>query len=150
MRLLSVISLFFIFVACNKEKHYSTKLMKGEVWKVSEVNINGTNQTNIGEWNIQQDISIYDSVPQLRWQQDGMDAQCEWQFQEKGKKFALNYIQLCEECDGEQLDTLDYMAYNLSGTYNVVKHSRKKMQFETKEARGYIGSIVKIFLVRKK
>lgn len=141
---------FVFLVSCNKEKRYSTKLMKGEVWSVTEININGAKQANVGSWNIQQGVSIYDTVPQFRWQQDTLDAQCEWQFLEKGKKFVLNYLQLCAECDGKQLDTLDYIAFNLSGPYNVVLHSRNKMSFISEQTRGNSGKIVKIILDRLK
>ena len=70
-------------------------------------------------------------------------------FIETVKKFQLNYVQLCEECDGDQLSDLDYLSYKISGSYKVKKCNRKLMEFESKETLGYPDKIVYIKIKRQ-
>jgi len=141
--------LFFGVISCNKEKRYSTRLMRGD-WEVKEVSIAGTNQQLYGEWYVTEDVNIYDSVPGVEWVANSCDAQFEWQFQNKGKKFQMNYRQLCSECDGTDLDTLDHIVHDLSGTYDVVKHGRNRMIIESTQTLGHSGEKVSIEIQRKK
>lgn len=138
-----------LLVACNKEKRYSNKLMKGETWEVRNVTVDGNSVAFFGQWNITSDVDIYDSVPRLEWLYDSQDAVCEWQFQDKGKSFVLNYYQLCEENFATDLDSLDYVAYHLSGAYSVERHGRKKMTFESTTTKEFPGKKVVISIERK-
>ena len=96
--------LLIIGTACNKEKRFSNKLMKGETWEVRNITVDGNSLGINGQWQITTDVDIYDSVPRLQWIFNNEDAVCEWQFQDKGKSFQLNYYHLCEECFGADLD----------------------------------------------
>jgi hypothetical protein len=135
--------------ACNKEKPFSRKLMKGDIWTVESVVIDGIENDIKGSWVVTQDVNIYDSVPQINWRKGSNDAFFEWQFQEKGKKFVINYQQQCAECNGSDLDTLDYLTFNLTGSYDVVKHKRKEMVFTSSSLAAYPGKEVEIQLTRK-
>lgn len=149
--LINIVILFSIFLSsCNKEKRNSTKLMKGEKWEVKMVSIEGENTQLFGNWNITSDVDIYDSVPRTEWQFAGQDAVFEWQFNDKGKSFYLQYFQLCEECYGDQLDGLDYQAYALTGKYDVKRHGKNKMQFTSSSTIGYPGKTVEIHIQRLK
>ncbi|MGB0932832.1 MAG: hypothetical protein ACPGU5_01025 [Lishizhenia sp.] len=126
-------------ISCNKEKRFSKRLEKGETWIVKELTVNGEAQNILGEWlvaentDIVKPTDIYEEVPQLTWQaQDTLDAVLEWQFQDKGKTFVLNYFVTCDNCDGEDLDALDYFAFDISGKYDVEQHKRKEMKFISK------------------
>ena len=147
-----IIALFSLAVllACNKEKRYSTKLQKGEVWKVKTVNVDGIGKPFFGSWKITSDVDIYNEVPKLSWEFNEMDAIIEWQFQDKGKKIQLNYYQLCEECDATFLDTLDYVACELTGNYSVERHGRNNMRFTCSNTVGYPGKEVMISIERKR
>lgn len=136
--------------SCNKEKSFSRKLMKGEIWEVEAITIDGTALETTGNWNVTQDVDIYDSVPQVSWSSSTMVSVFEWQFQEKGKKFLLSYVQQCIECDGSDLSTLDYLTYNLTGKYDVEQHRRNKMKFTSEETLGYLGQTVEISIQRLK
>jgi len=139
MKIIYFITLTLTFLlACNKEKRYSSFLMKGEKWKVVSVTVDGTALSTTGIWDVSQGVDIYKTVPKVIWQTDAVNSSIfEWQFQEKAKKFQLNYKQLCEECDGTILDSMDYFTYKLTGSYDVIKHRRSKMIFESSSTIGY-------------
>jgi len=145
-----LIALVLILSSCNKEKRYSQKLMKGEVWSIKYIKINGTESDFHGQWFIQSDVNIYDSVPTLEWKQDAMDAFFEWQFQDKGENIQLNYSQLCSEAEGSLLDTLDHIGYAMTGLYSVERHGRNKMEFKSNSTLGYTPNNVEISLERIK
>lgn len=138
-----------LLLSCNKEKRYSSKLQKGEVWRVRTVNVDGLGKPFFGTWKITSDVAIYDAVPKLTWEHDSLDAVMEWQFQDKGKNIQLNYYQLCEECDATYLDTLDYLSYAITGKYKVERHGRNKMRFTSTNTLGYSGKEVMISIERK-
>ena len=115
-RITSFLLLLFVVISCNKEKRYSTKLQKGETWQVIEVSVDGTNTQLFGQWKVTSDTDISEQVPELTWTTPNIgNAQFQWQFQDKGKAFQLNYKLLCEECEGSLLDSLDYIANDLTG-----------------------------------
>ena len=148
-KLTLISSLLFLLISCNKEKHFSTKFMKGDIWTVESISIDGIENDIKGSWVVTQDVNIYDSVPQINWRKGSYDAVFQWQFQEKGKKFYINYQQQCAECNGSDLDTLDYLTFNLTGSYDVVKHKRKEMIFTSSSLAAYPGKEVEIQLTRK-
>lgn len=149
MKALYAFIVVILIVSCNKEKPFSRKLMKGDIWTVESVVIDGVENDMKGSWVVTQDVSIYDSVPQVTWNTGINDAVFQWQFQEKGKKFYINYQQQCAECNGSDLDTLDYLTFNLTGSYDVVKHKRKEMIFSSSSLSAYPGKEVEIQLTRK-
>lgn len=107
---------------------------------VKEITVNREAQNFLGEWLVAENTDIvkltdiYEEVPQLTWQtQDALDAVLEWQFQDKGKTFVLNYFITCDNCEGEDLDALDYFAFDISGKYDVEQHKKKEMKFISKD-----------------
>ena len=143
-----------IFLSCNKVKRTSKLLMKGEKWEVTSVKVDNNSITEIDNsittWEIQQDVDIYKAVPQLIWKKDATNsAKLEWQYQEKAKKFVLNYIQQCEECYGSQIDELDSLSNLLSGTYDLEKRKRKNMIFKSSNIVGYPNQEVTIEIKKK-
>jgi hypothetical protein len=140
----------FIFTSCDKVKRSSKFLMKGETWNVQSVKIDGTEIATKGSWTISQGVDIYKGVPEAMWKTDNTNsAVFEWQFHEKANKFQLNYKQICEECDGEMLDEMDYLTYDLTGSYSVEKHKRKKMIFKCSSTIGYDDKEVVIAIERQ-
>ena len=158
MKYLIAFSFLITLFACNKDKFYSKRLMKGETWTVQSIKINDTLSEISGSWEITQGVNIYDSVPQTYWTKRVLgnpdilyyDAIFQWQFHEKAKKFYINYQVLCEECEPNTLDTLDNFANALSGEYDVLERSRKIMQFESKSTLGFSGKKVEIVIEKKK
>jgi hypothetical protein len=149
MKYLIAFSFLITLFACSKDKFYSKRLMKGETWTVQSITINDTLSEISGEWEITQGVNIYDSVPQAYWKQNAYDAIFQWQFHEKAKKFYINYQVLCEECEPNTLDTLDYFANALSGEYDVLQRKRKSMEFESSTTLGFSGKTVRIELTKK-
>lgn len=149
MKALYAFIVVILIVSCNKEKHFSTKLMKGDIWAIESITIDGVENGVKGSWVVTQDVNIYDSVPQINWRKESYDAVFQWQFQEKGKKFYINYQQQCAECNGSDLDNLDYLTFNLTGSYDVVKHKRKEMVFKSTSLAAYPGKEVEIQITRK-
>jgi len=146
---LLVILAFTLFFSCNKEKRYSKRLMKGDFWTVQSIKINDTLSDFSGVWDVTQDVNIYDSVPQIYWKYDGKNAYFQWQFQEKGKKFYINYQVLCHECEPNTLDTLDNFCNALSGAYDVVELNRKEMKFTSNTTFGFNTKKVEIYVKKK-
>ncbi|MDD2983312.1 MAG: hypothetical protein PHQ74_07985 [Crocinitomicaceae bacterium] len=124
--------------------------MKGEVWVVTGIQADGNSLDLYGTWHILKDKDIYYSVQQALWKNENEEAVFEWQFQSKGKKFQLNYVKSCEECEGATLDELDYSVYDLTGNYEVEKHAAKKMKFISSSTIGYPGKEVVISISRQK
>ena len=149
MKYLISFSVLITLFACNKDKFYSKRLMKGETWTVQSIKINDTLSEISGEWEITQGVNIYDSVPQAYWKQNAYDAIFQWQFHEKAKKFYINYQVLCEECEPNTLDTLDNFANALSGEYDAIDLSRKKMIFSSNLTKGFNGKKVEIVIEKK-
>ncbi len=137
------VSIFILF-SCNKEKRFSNRLMKKEKWQVVDIYVDGTKSQFFGNWTVSQNVDIYDSVPSTIWMWDNQDAVFNWQFQDKGKSFQLNYQQQCLECNASDLDSLDYFLYNISGKYQVQKHGLNKMIFTSTNSFLYSGKKVEI------
>ena len=147
-KILILAMLIGVVMACNKEKRFSKRLIKGEHWKVESVMVDGSNLALSGEWTVKGD-DIYKEVPRIEWVMNSSDpTMIEWQFQEKGDVYQFNYVQLCEECDGTLLEELDYAVYNLTGKYKVEKHKRKALTFTSEETIGYKGKKVEIKISR--
>jgi len=144
--ILLTIAMLITATSCNKEKPFSKKLMKGEKWNVKNITVNGTSINTNGIWHITTDVDIYDSVPSVKWIYDNQDAIFEWQFQDKGKTFQLNYVQQKDEVEGDKLDSLDYITYRLTGKYSATEHKRKSMIFASDSTIGYPNKTVEIFI----
>jgi hypothetical protein len=144
LKIICVLS--FFLVSCNKEKRFSKRLMKKEKWEVVEITIDGTKSEFFGIWSITPNVDIYDSVPSAIWNWNNQDALANWQFQDKGKTFVLQYQQ---QCDVVELDSLDYFTYNISGKYYLEKHGFNKMIFKSNSTNLYSGKEVIINLMKK-
>ncbi len=136
---------------CNKEKRYSQRLMNGEVFKVNGLYVDG-----IKIYPIYSEISfiktdIYKEVSTATWSHKGtgFSTKIEWQFSAKGKICTINYVQLCENCDGSLVTDLDYAVYALTGAYNVINDKKKSVVLESENTIGYAGKKVRIELTKK-
>lgn len=132
-----------VLSACDKNQNRSNKLMKGQIWTVDELSIDGQEQTINGQWTIIEDVDIYEAVPSALWNANGQVKQFYWQFREKGKKIELS----ADSCGGSFQD-IDFLAYNDSGVYEVEKQSRKEMIFSSSNVLGFTGGIVRIKIRR--
>jgi hypothetical protein len=143
--------LFFfavILFSCNKENRFSKKLIKGETWTVESVKLDGTSLNSGSKWLVKGD-DIYETVSQVSWSASATnEASFEWQFQDKGKSWVLNYLCNCDEADGTLLDELDFLANDISGKYEVIKHKRKEMIFRSSETKKYKGKVLEIKVIR--
>jgi len=106
----------------------------------SILNLNGT-------WQVSQGVDIEKTVPSVEWTNSNGNAIFEWQFLNKGKEFHLSYVQHPNE-DGETLSELDYLAYDITGQYEVIRHKRKLMEFLSKSTLKYDGQEVYITIER--
>ncbi len=142
-----IIFLLLILVGfgCNKDKWYSKKLMKGEVWTVEQLTIDGANYGVSGNWEITQDVNIYESVPTANWYSSSDTSAFQWQFQDKGK---ILEISANDTCCLNILNELDFQNYFLSGEYQVQKHKKKYMEFSSSSTQGFSGQLVEIHIRR--
>lgn len=141
-----------IIAACNKEKRFSKKLKKGEKWELVSLKVNEQSLGIASTWQVHSS-DIYEIISTVEWRSSAVGASpeatiCEWQFQEKGKKFRMQYLHQSTDSDGAELEDLDYVAYQLTGTYEVLEHKKKSMHFRSSETLAYPGQVVDIELKR--
>jgi hypothetical protein len=136
--------------SCNKIKNRSKKLQNQPLsgsayWSVKSLKIDGQESAFKGEWLVSQG-DIYDTIQTLDWTGNSPygSSTFEWQFQDKAKKFQFNHRLYCEECDGTDLDSMDYLASALTGKYDVEKQSKKCMTFVSTQTSGFAGKEVVI------
>lgn len=144
---IKVIFLLLVFVnfGCNKDKCYSKKLMKGEVWVVEHLTVDGVNFGVMGEWEVTQDVDIYGEVPSASWNNLGDTSTFQWQFRDKGKTFEISAD---DTCCSSSINVIDFQNYFLSGEYNVIKHKRKYMEFSSSTTQEFSGQLVEIHIRR--
>jgi len=149
-------SLIIALSSCDKIKNRSKKLqrlpLEGNMyWSVKSMQINGVESEIKGSWVVSQS-DIYDTIQTFQWVANDSYGQStfEWQFQDKAEVIQLNHRLYCAECDGNDLDSLDFLASELTGTYEVEKQSRKKMIFKSSATSGFSGQEVIIEIEGKK
>jgi len=150
MRALLSIFLFLSLFSCNKEKRFSKRLIKGDTWSIANISINGsTLNTDSYTWFVEGD-DIYAHVPLIRWfANDGSETYFEWQFQDKGNSWVLNFFLDSTKCEGTSINDIDYLANAISGKYEVIEHKRKEMLFKSSETRNYASQEVEIKIIKK-
>lgn len=142
----------FALSSCDKIKNRSKKLQnqplsESAYWTVKSLVIDGELSTFKGEWLVSQG-DIYDTIQTLQWTGNSPygSSSFEWQFQDKAKVFQFNHRLYCAECDGTNLDSMDYLASALTGTYTVEKQSKKRMIFRSTGTVGFGGKVVELEL----
>jgi len=123
--------------------------MKGEIWKIVSLTVDGDYYGYYGTWLVTQDVNIYDSVPSIQWSGNSQTATFQWQFQDKGKTFEISYKDpTCVNCTTPP-EELDFQTYFLSGKYEVEVHKKDKMRFLSNNTIGFPGQKVVISIDRK-
>jgi hypothetical protein len=152
------LAILFLLFACNKDKRYSNKFEKEKVWKVSKIAIDNNELSFRGKWIVSSETrnlltDIYTQIPSLKWEVSKTNESIlQWQFNEKGTKFYLRYLNDSIESnniDGKSLDSMDFIAYTISGTYDVLEHSRKKFSFSSLVTIGHSGKLVEIVVEKE-
>jgi len=146
-KIITLSVVFLVTVGCHKENKYSNKLMDGQTWNVTDITVDGTSLNLNGTWQVSQGVDIEKTVPSVEWVNSNGNAIFEWQFLNKGKEFHISYVQQANE-DGETLSELDYLAYDITGQYEVIRHKRKVMEFSSKSTLKYDGQEVYITIER--
>jgi len=147
-KLTIVLALLLVTVtSCHKENSYSNKLMDGKSWTVKEVTVDGVSLNLTGIWSVNQGVDIEKSIPSTEWTNSNGNAIFEWQFLNKGKQFQFSYVQQANE-DGEALSELDYLAYDITGEYEVICAANDLMEFSSTSTIKYSGKKVYIKVER--
>lgn len=135
------------FSGCNKTKTYSKRL-SGETWSVVKLTINGEDETDHLPQLTFSDCDICAEVCTGEWMLEGEHAEFAWQFDEKGQKFTVsNQSEATHEHEHEEghVEPID-QCQDLSGSYDVVKMTRKTMQLSSSTTVGYHGTEVEMEL----
>lgn len=153
---LYVTILFLTLISCDKIKNRSEKLQRqplsGSVyWSVKSIKIGDIESSFKGSWVVSQG-NIYDTIQTFQWIGNSPygASTFEWQFQDKAKKLQLNHRLYCAECDGTDLDSMDYFSSAITGKYDVEKQSKKRMIFTSSSTVGFPGQEVMIEIEGKK
>ncbi len=143
-----ILTVALVFTACNKTKIYANRLDGGD-WKVTELSVDGTNEAELPKWTIG-DCDAYKESCTGDWKNDhNHTAKFAWQFREKGKKFEISNQSKVEDVTagltGDMFFHAEELAdqcVNFSGTYEVVEHKRKMMEFKSTTTIGFSGKTV--------
>jgi hypothetical protein len=138
-------AIVFLLFSCNKDKYHSKKLMRGQVWAVESLTVDGSNYGVLGEWTITRDVDIYNTVPSAVWEVGLETTDFNWQFRDRGKTFELS---VSEECSVSPIESLDFQTYFVSGNYELVKCKNKYMEFNSRNTVGFPNQLVKISIRR--
>jgi hypothetical protein len=126
-----------IAVACNKTKTYSNRL-DGGVWKVTELSVDGVNQSELPDWNINE-CDIYGESCTGEWQNaEGGHGEFVWQFRDKGKTFEIS--NQSDHTHSHADEEAQAQCSDFSGVYTVEESGKKKMKFSSTVTIGYPGS----------
>ena len=140
--------------ACNKTKTNSNRLIKGGEWTVTELSVNGTNEAELPEWEIE-DCEIYDASCEGEWKnEEGGHAEFIWQFRAKGDNFEISHQAEAEEDghahgDDHAAEEAAAQCYAFSGVYDVVTRKKKEMEFTSTTTVGHPGATVVIKIEKK-
>jgi hypothetical protein len=152
------LAFLFLLFSCDKDKRYSNKFEKEKVWKVSKVSFDNIEMPYKGNWIVSTETrnlltDIYTQIPSLKWEiSETNESILQWQFNDKGNKFYLSYLNDSIESNninGQVLDSIDFIAYSISGTYDVLERNRKTMKFESSTTKGFNGKKVEIVIEKK-
>lgn len=151
MKNLILISLSFalLFIACDKDKRASKRLIKPGAWEVVKLTVDGADVSSESvSWYISE-CDIYEELCTGIWILDEKQSQFYWQFNEKASTFTLSRVVAPEDCEDFYTEEVEQMTYKFSGEYNVIESKRKSKIFESRKTIGYDGETVRIELERK-
>lgn len=140
--LLATLALLMIFAACNKDRRISKRLIKPGEWKVTELSVGGVADSILPKWKINSCEDIFEEVCTGRWISPTDTAEFYWQFNDKANEFVISYAIDTAKCDSFYTDVSAFQSFNYSGTYEVTRHKRKEMEFESMSTLGYPGDKV--------
>ena len=142
----TILIVALVFTACNKTKMYENRLDGGE-WNVTELSVDGVNETELPHWNIG-DCDAYKESCTGEWKNhEGGTGKFVWQFREKGGKFEISNQ---SELTGDHAqDEVVLQCQNFSGVYDVIEHEKKSMKFESTTTLGFSGKKVVITIEKE-
>lgn len=139
----AIAALLIISYACNKTKTYSNRLDGGN-WKVTELSIDGVNQSELPEWIINE-CDIYGESCTGEWKNDeGGHGEFVWQFREKGKTFEIS--NQSDHTHSHADEEAQAQCSDFSGVYTVEESGKKKMKFTSTTTIGYPGNTAVIVI----
>lgn len=129
--------------ACNKTKTYSNRLDGGN-WKVTELSIDGVNQSELPQWNINE-CDIYGESCTGEWiNHEGGHAEFVWQFREKGKTFEIS--NQSDHTHSHADEEAQLQCSEFSGVYTVEESGKKRIKFKSTSTLGYSGNTTVIVI----
>jgi len=150
---LGLIWLGVIATSCNKTKINSNRLIKAGEWTVTELSVDGTNEDELPEWEIE-DCEIYESSCYGEWvNEEGGHSEFIWQFRDNGDAFEISRQAEEEEEEEHEHDHAEEEAaaqcYAFSGVYEVITRKKDEMEFTSTTTLGYPGNTVVIKISKK-
>jgi len=150
---LHISTMAFLGTACNKTKTNSNRLMKAGEWTITELSVDGTNEAELPEWEIE-DCDIYDESCHGEWKnEEGGHSEFVWQFRNSGDDFEISRQAEEEEGHSHEEDHAAEEAaaqcFAFSGIYEVVTRKKDEMEFTSTTTEGYPGSTVVIKISKK-
>ena len=147
-----VLAVMLMTAACKKSKTYSQRLIKAGEWKLTELSVDGINETELPGWHIEE-CDIYAESCHGEWEnEEGGHAEFIWQFRDKGETFEISR-QEGEDGHGHSHGHADEEAaaqcYAFSGVYDVVANKKKSMEFKSTTTTGHAGSTIVIKIEKK-
>lgn len=140
-RLLMVLALGVLLIACTKSEVRSKKLIKQGRWMLTQMDL-GTNQViNLPHWDLESVDDPKEYAPGTWSHYDGSAAAFNWRFDYYEGTFSFKTDESVEQ---DEMSKAFIQCKNLSGAYAVITEKKKLFEFESTETFGYSG--VKVFI----
>jgi len=134
-----------LFMACDKNKRASKRLMRPGTWKVVELSVDGEHLSPLPDWQIDE-CSIYDEVCTATWELDTTTSRFHWQFNDKAERFTISRVVDTADCEDFYTQEVEQQTFKFSGDYKVLTSKRKFKELESYSTLGYEGEKVLIRL----
>lgn len=143
---ITLFALTLLGYSCNKTKTSSNRL-DGQKWNVTELSVDGVNQTQLPVIKFSECEIYKESCKGLWYLGETGHGGIVWQVRDKGKTLEISNqadhshtiedVKAAEQC----------IAF--SGVYKIISSKRKKMEFETSSAYAYSGKKVVLKIERQ-
>ena len=138
------------FSACNKDKRASKRCMRAGTWQITELLHKDTAllSQDLPEWFIS-DCDIFEKLCEGQFLFNDQQSAFYWQFNNDAEEFTLSRIGIPADTADFYTEEVEWLTYQLSGTYQVMESSRKIKKFRSFNTHGFPTDKIEITLERK-
>lgn len=140
-RLVLVLALGVLLIACTKSEVRSKKLIKQGRWMMTQLEIGSNNVINLPHWDLESVEDTKQFAPGTWFHYDGSEAAFNWRFDYYEGTFSFKIDQSVEQ---DHMSKAYIQCENLSGAYTIITDKSNLFEFESTETYGYAS--VRVFI----